>query len=93
MQKSPADASNFDEDFTQEKPQLTPIADKTLLASIDPEAFLNFSYTNPQFPSKWNLSSLLNEEFAKKKKEKKTKQNKRNWINGMDKVLWKYALK
>ncbi|VDM94083.1 unnamed protein product, partial [Onchocerca ochengi] len=47
--KSPDDISNFDDDFTQEKPTLTPIADKTLLASIDPEAFLNFSYTNPEF--------------------------------------------
>ncbi|KAL3983040.1 Protein kinase domain family protein [Acanthocheilonema viteae] len=47
--KSPNDISNFDDDFTQEKPTLTPIADKTLLASIDPEAFLNFSYTNPEF--------------------------------------------
>ncbi|VDD94774.1 unnamed protein product [Enterobius vermicularis] len=47
--KSSNDASNFDEDFTAEKPHLTPIADKSLLASIDPEAFLNFSYTNPQF--------------------------------------------
>uniref|UniRef100_A0A158R636 Protein kinase C n=1 Tax=Syphacia muris TaxID=451379 RepID=A0A158R636_9BILA len=47
--KSSNDASNFDEDFTSEKPHLTPIADKSLLASIDPEAFSNFSYTNPQF--------------------------------------------
>lgn len=49
LQKSPNDISNFDYDFTQEKPTLTPTADKTLLASIDPEAFLNFSYTNPEF--------------------------------------------
>ncbi|CAI4227803.1 unnamed protein product [Auanema sp. JU1783] len=47
--KSAADASNFDEDFTNEKAQLTPVHDKNLLASIDPEAFLNFSYTNPNF--------------------------------------------
>ncbi|CAJ0937750.1 unnamed protein product, partial [Mesorhabditis belari] len=47
--KSASDASNFDEDFTSEKAVLTPIHDKNLLASIDPEAFLNFSYTNPQF--------------------------------------------
>lgn len=38
--------SNFDEDFTSEKPQLTPIADKNLLASIDPETFAEFSYVN-----------------------------------------------
>uniref|UniRef100_A0A914ZGR9 protein kinase C n=1 Tax=Parascaris univalens TaxID=6257 RepID=A0A914ZGR9_PARUN len=50
--KSSSDTSNFDEDFTQEKPHLTPIADKSLLASIDPEAFLNFSYTNPQLANK-----------------------------------------
>ncbi|KAK5970119.1 putative serine/threonine protein kinase [Trichostrongylus colubriformis] len=47
--KSSSDASNFDEDFTNEKAALTPVHDKSLLASIDPEAFLNFSYTNPQF--------------------------------------------
>ncbi|KAI1732974.1 protein kinase domain-containing protein [Ditylenchus destructor] len=47
--KSPQDTSNFDDDFTQEKAVLTPIQDKTLLASIDPEAFANFSYTNPNF--------------------------------------------
>uniref|UniRef100_A0AC35FPS8 Protein kinase C n=1 Tax=Panagrolaimus sp. PS1159 TaxID=55785 RepID=A0AC35FPS8_9BILA len=45
--RSPNDTSNFDEDFTQEKAVLTPIQDKTLLDSIDPEAFMNFSYTNP----------------------------------------------
>lgn len=49
FQKSASDASNFDEDFTNEKAQLTPVHDKNLLASIDPEAFLNFSYTNPNF--------------------------------------------
>uniref|UniRef100_A0A0K0ESN5 protein kinase C n=1 Tax=Strongyloides stercoralis TaxID=6248 RepID=A0A0K0ESN5_STRER len=47
--KSPFDTSNFDDDFTQEKVCITPIQDKSLLASIDPEAFLNFSYTNPAF--------------------------------------------
>jgi len=45
--KAANDTSNFDEDFTLEKVHLTPIQDKNLLASIDPEAFLNFSYTNP----------------------------------------------
>jgi len=49
--KSSSDTSNFDDDFTQEKAVLTPIQDKTLLDSIDPEAFMNFSYTNPQFNS------------------------------------------
>ncbi|CAD5226032.1 unnamed protein product [Bursaphelenchus xylophilus] len=47
--KSANDTSNFDEDFTTEKPVLTPIQDKNLLASIDPEAFADFSYTNPKF--------------------------------------------
>ncbi|ULT96507.1 hypothetical protein L5515_011927 [Caenorhabditis briggsae] len=47
--KSNSDASNFDDDFTNEKAALTPVHDKNLLASIDPEAFLNFSYTNPHF--------------------------------------------
>ncbi|CAB3406626.1 unnamed protein product [Caenorhabditis bovis] len=47
--KNSSDASNFDDDFTNEKAQLTPVHDKNLLASIDPEAFLNFSYTNPHF--------------------------------------------
>ncbi|KAE9555012.1 hypothetical protein FO519_001758 [Halicephalobus sp. NKZ332] len=49
--RSSSDTSNFDDDFTQEKAALTPIQDKTLLDSIDPEAFMNFSYTNPQFNS------------------------------------------
>uniref|UniRef100_A0A914BX64 protein kinase C n=1 Tax=Acrobeloides nanus TaxID=290746 RepID=A0A914BX64_9BILA len=49
--KSPNDTSNFDEDFTKENAGLTPIQDKNLLASIDPEAFMNFSYTNPAFPN------------------------------------------
>lgn len=47
--KASNDTSNFDDDFTQERPVLTPIQDKTLLASIDPEAFANFSYTNHNF--------------------------------------------
>ncbi|KAI6224816.1 hypothetical protein M3Y95_00792400 [Aphelenchoides besseyi] len=47
--KAANDTSNFDDDFTQERAVLTPIQDKTLLASIDPEVFANFSYTNPNF--------------------------------------------
>ncbi|KAH7725463.1 calcium-independent protein kinase C-like isoform 2 [Aphelenchoides avenae] len=47
--RAPNDTSNFDEDFTQEKAVLTPIQDKNLLASIDPETFVNFSYSNPNF--------------------------------------------
>ena len=45
--KGPSDTGNFDDDFLSEKAQLTPIADKNLLASIDPENFQDFSYTNP----------------------------------------------
>ncbi|CAK5030712.1 unnamed protein product [Meloidogyne enterolobii] len=55
--KSADDTSNFDDDFTQEKALLTPIQDKHLLASIDPDTFANFSYTNPHFD---NLQLISN---------------------------------
>ncbi|KAF7640424.1 Protein kinase C [Meloidogyne graminicola] len=55
--KSADDTSNFDDDFTQEKALLTPIQDKNLLASIDPDTFANFSYTNPHFE---NLQLIVN---------------------------------
>lgn len=44
--KSVADVSNFDSDFTMEKPVLTPI-DPQILASMDQEQFKGFTYTNP----------------------------------------------
>lgn len=44
--KSAADVSNFDSDFTMEKPVLTPV-DPQILASMDQEQFKGFSYTNP----------------------------------------------
>ncbi|KAM7295416.1 putative protein kinase C delta type homolog isoform X3 [Ixodes scapularis] len=44
--KSTADVSNFDSDFTMEKPVLTPV-DPQILASMDQEQFKGFSYTNP----------------------------------------------
>ncbi|KAH9364742.1 hypothetical protein HPB48_014875 [Haemaphysalis longicornis] len=44
--KSLADVSNFDSDFTMEKPVLTPI-DPQILASMDQEQFKGFTYTNP----------------------------------------------
>lgn len=44
--KHPLDVSNFDKDFTMEKPGLTPV-DKVILASMDQEQFKGFSYTNP----------------------------------------------
>nr|XP_050033080.1 serine/arginine repetitive matrix protein 2-like isoform X1 [Dermacentor andersoni] len=44
--RNTADVSNFDSDFTMEKPVLTPI-DPQILASMDQEQFKGFSYTNP----------------------------------------------
>ncbi|CAN8001437.1 unnamed protein product [Ixodes hexagonus] len=44
--KSTADVSNFDSDFTMEKPVLTPV-DPQILGSMDQEQFKGFSYTNP----------------------------------------------
>lgn len=49
--KSPADASNFDDDFTFQPAQLTP-TDKQLMLSIDQNNFLGFSYTNEQLALK-----------------------------------------
>lgn len=46
-QKSASDVSNFDTDFTMEKPQLTP-TDKDLLKTMDQEVFAGFSFTNPE---------------------------------------------
>lgn len=45
---SPLDVSNFDDEFTSEKPHFTPI-DKELLHSMDQEQFLNFTYVCPNF--------------------------------------------
>ena len=50
-QKSSADASNFDDDFTFQPAQLTP-TDKQLILSIDQSNFLGFSYTNEQLALK-----------------------------------------
>jgi len=44
--KNQLDVSNFDKDFTMEKPALTPI-DKDILQSMDQHQFKGFSYTNP----------------------------------------------
>lgn len=46
-QKTPEDVNNFDPDFTQEEPTLTPI-DEPFLPSINQEEFLNFSFTSPE---------------------------------------------
>lgn len=44
--KNALDVSNFEKDFTQEKPVLSPV-DKDILVSMDQEQFKGFSYTNP----------------------------------------------
>ncbi|XP_067144213.1 putative protein kinase C delta type homolog isoform X2 [Centruroides vittatus] len=45
--KGPYDVSNFDCNFTLEKPVLSPI-DQEILDSMDQEQFRGFSYTNPK---------------------------------------------
>ncbi len=47
LQKTPEDVNNFDPDFTQEEPTLTPI-DDPLIPSISQEEFRNFSFTSPE---------------------------------------------
>ncbi|XP_033991294.1 protein kinase C eta type isoform X1 [Trematomus bernacchii] len=44
--KTPEDVNNFDPDFTQEEPTLTPI-DDPMIPSINQEEFRNFSFTSP----------------------------------------------
>uniref|UniRef100_A0A6Q2YGX1 Protein kinase C n=1 Tax=Esox lucius TaxID=8010 RepID=A0A6Q2YGX1_ESOLU len=44
--KTPEDVNNFDPDFTQEEPTLTPIED--LLPSVNQDEFNNFSFTSPE---------------------------------------------
>lgn len=44
--KGPYDVSNFDSNFTLEKPILSPI-DQEILDSMDQEQFQGFTYTNP----------------------------------------------
>ena len=48
VQKSPGDASNFDEDFLMEPVNLT-MPDKKLLQAMDQTEFSGFSYTNPEY--------------------------------------------
>lgn len=45
--KTPEDVNNFDPDFTQEEPTLTPI-DDPLIPSVNQEEFRNFSFTSPE---------------------------------------------
>lgn len=47
LQKTAEDVNNFDPDFTQEEPTLTPI-DDPLIPSINQDEFLNFSFTSPE---------------------------------------------
>lgn len=47
-QKSPADYSNFDQEFLSEKPRLS-YSDKNLIDSMDQAAFHGFSFVNPKF--------------------------------------------
>lgn len=47
LQKTPEDVNNFDPDFTQEEPTLTPI-DDPMIPSINQEEFRNFSFTSPE---------------------------------------------
>lgn len=46
--KNPKEASNFDSDFTSEKPVLTP-TDKKLIDTINQSEFGGFSFVNPEF--------------------------------------------
>ncbi|XP_028747115.1 protein kinase C delta type isoform X1 [Peromyscus leucopus] len=46
--KSPADYSNFDQEFLSEKPRLS-YSDKNLIDSMDQAAFQGFSFVNPKF--------------------------------------------
>ncbi len=48
--KSKKDACNFDSDFTNEKPALTP-SDREAIESIDQSEFQGFSFINPDFAS------------------------------------------
>ncbi|XP_030626364.1 protein kinase C eta type isoform X2 [Chanos chanos] len=45
--KTPEDVNNFDPDFTQEEPTLTPI-DDPLIPSVNQDEFRNFSFTSPE---------------------------------------------
>lgn len=47
LQKTQEDVNNFDPDFTQEEPTLTPI-DDPMISSINQEEFRDFSFTSPE---------------------------------------------
>ncbi|VDK64969.1 unnamed protein product [Gongylonema pulchrum] len=46
--KSNTDLSNFDNEFTQEAPLLTPI-DRLFLMNLDQSEFEGFTFTNPEY--------------------------------------------
>jgi classical protein kinase C len=48
FQKSRKDVSNFDREFTQETPKLTP-TDKLFIMNLDQTEFSGFSFVNPEF--------------------------------------------
>lgn len=47
FQKTPQDVNNFDPDFTQEEPTLTPI-DDPLIPQVNQDEFANFSFICPE---------------------------------------------
>lgn len=49
--RSRVDVTNFDKEFTETSPVLTPI-DPDLTTSIDQSEFAGFSYVNPEFSAK-----------------------------------------
>jgi len=49
VQNSVEDVSNFDEEFTSEKPQLTPPKDPRLLSDDEQHLFKDFTYTADWF--------------------------------------------
>ena len=54
LQKNRTDANNFDKDFTQEEPCLTPVASE-VVAAINQNEFSGFSYVNDDFGQMYQL--------------------------------------
>jgi len=48
LQRNRTDVSNFDSEFTNEPPKLTP-TDKLFIMNLDQTEFTGFSYVNPEF--------------------------------------------
>ena len=49
LQRSKRDATNFDEDFTKENPELTPMGND-VVQSLNQTEFQDFTFTNSEFP-------------------------------------------